>query len=173
MESGVTLVDPQTAFINYGASIGVDTVIYPFTVIENNVKIGQRCQIGPFIHLREGTRLENDCLIGNFIETVRTRVGDKTWVKHFAYLGDSLIGKQVNVGAGTVTANFDGVRKNRTVIKDKAFIGSDTVIVAPAKIGRGAYTGAGSVVLKNRNVADGAIVAGVPAVELKSSSKKS
>lgn len=163
MESGVTLVDPDTAYINFGTKIGQDTVIYPFTVIENNVKIGKHCQIGPFIHLREGTRLKDDCLIGNFVEIVRSSVDSGTFMKHFSYLGDSVVGRSVNIGAGTVTANFDGKQKNTTVIRDGAFIGSDSVIVAPAKIGRSAITGAGSVVTRNSVIADGVTVAGVPA----------
>jgi len=166
-ESGVTIVDPDSCFINYGTKIGRDTMIYPFTVIENNVRIGERCMIGPFIHLREGTRLENDCVIGNFVEIVRSEIGSGTLAKHFSYLGDTQVGKLVNVGAGTVTANWDGSKKNKTQIKNKAFIGSDTVIIAPAKIGRSAKTGAGSVVLKNQDVPDGSVVAGVPAKPIK------
>jgi len=171
-ESGVTIVDPDSCFIDYGVKIGQDTTIYPFTVIENNVKIGNRCKIGPFIHLREGTRLENDCVIGNFIEVVRSRIGSGTLAKHFSYLGDTQIGKLVNIGAGCVTANWDGSRKNKTKIKDKAFIGSDTVIVAPAVIGKQAKTGAGSVVLKNTFVGNRSVVVGVPAVALKKVSKR-
>ena len=167
MKKGVSIVDPDSALISYGVKIGQDSTIYPFTVIENDVKIGKRCFVGPFAHLRSGTILEDDCLAGNFLEIVRSRIGSKTLVKHFSYLGDSQIGKEVNIGAGTVTANFDGKNKNVTVIKDKAFIGSDTVIVAPVKIGKGAKTGAGSVVVRNKNVADGQTVAGVPARPLK------
>jgi bifunctional UDP-N-acetylglucosamine pyrophosphorylase/glucosamine-1-phosphate N-acetyltransferase len=165
MESGVTIVDGRSTFISFGAEIGRDTVIYPFTVIEKNVKIGKRCVIGPFIHLREGTRLKNDVVIGNFVEVVRSAIDSQTLAKHFAYLGDARIGRAVNIGAGTVTANFDGHKKNITVIKDKAFIGSDTILVAPVKIGKGACTGAGSVVL--RNVPTGKTVVGVPARILK------
>jgi bifunctional UDP-N-acetylglucosamine pyrophosphorylase/glucosamine-1-phosphate N-acetyltransferase len=98
---------------------------------------------------------------------VRSKLADKTEVRHFSYLGDSRIGRSVNIGAGTVTANFDGIKKNTTIIKDKAFIGSDTILIAPVKIGKHAITGAGSVVLKNKNVGDGATVVGVPARPLK------
>jgi bifunctional UDP-N-acetylglucosamine pyrophosphorylase/glucosamine-1-phosphate N-acetyltransferase len=136
-------------------------------VIERNVKIGKRCFIGPFAHLREGSVLSDDIVIGNFVETVRTEISPKTLVKHFSYLGDSRIGRSVNIGAGTVTANFDGKKKNITVIKDKAFIGSDTVLVAPVKVGKAAKTGAGAVVLKNKNVSDGVTVVGIPARPLK------
>jgi len=163
MRDGVTIIDPETAFIAYGTKVGPDTTIFPFTVIERDVKIGARCQVGPFIHLREGTYLENDVRAGNFLEIVRSRIKQKTTARHFGYLGDSRIGSAVNIGAGTVTANYDGKNKNITVIKDKAFIGSDTVLVAPVTIGKSAKTGAGSVVLKHRNVPDSSVAAGVPA----------
>lgn len=165
MLEGVSIVDSSSAFISYGVKIGRDSVIYPFTVIESSVKIGKRCSVGPFARLRAGTILEDDVVLGNFIETARSHVGRKTWAKHFSYLGDSKIGKEANIGAGTVIANFDGRNKNFTVIKDKALIGSDTVLVAPVTVGRGAVTGAGSVV--TRNVADNTIVVGVPARVLK------
>jgi len=165
MRHGVTIVDPGTAFISFGAKIGRGTVIYPFTVIERDVKIGKRCSVGPFAHLRETVRLGNDVTAGNFVEMVRAKIGAKTFIKHFSYIGDSFVGASVNIGAGTVTANFDGLKKNYTIIKDKVNIGSDTVIVAPARIGRCASTGAGSVITKN--VPDNAVVAGVPARTLR------
>ena len=161
MLAGVSIIDPATTFINFGTKIGADTVIYPFTVIERDVKIGKRCFLGPFAHLREGVRLGNDVTAGNFIEMVRSRIGNKTFIKHFSYLGDSSVGANVNIGAGTVTANFDGKNKNHTLIKDHVNIGSDTVIVAPVKIGKFAITGAGAVVTKN--IPDKAVVVGVPA----------
>lgn len=167
MRRGVTIIDPSSTFIGYGARIGKDTMIYPFTVIESDVKIGRRCLIGPFAHLRQGCVIEDGVVMGNFLEVVRSTLGRNTLAKHFSYLGDSRIGKRVNIGAGTVTANFDGEKKNITRIKDKAFIGSDTVLVAPVKIGKGAITGAGAVVTKNKHVPDGVIVAGVPARRLK------
>jgi len=165
MQEGVTIVSPDTAVIDYGAKVGRDSVIYPFTAIESDVKIGKRCQVGPFVHLRPGTDIADDTVIGNFIEVVRTKIGSKTFVKHFTYLGDARVGKLANIGAGTVTANFDGKKKNLTAIGDGAFIGSDTVIVAPAKIGKNAKTGAGSIVLKN--IPDGATAVGVPAKIIK------
>jgi bifunctional UDP-N-acetylglucosamine pyrophosphorylase / glucosamine-1-phosphate N-acetyltransferase len=161
MQQGVTIVDPVSTFINFGTKIGSDTVIYPFTVIERDVKIGKRCSVGPFAHLREGVELKNDVTAGNFIEMVRAKIGAKTFVKHFSYIGDSHVGSGVNIGAGTVTANFDGRKKNNTVIKDKVNIGSDTIIVAPVEIGKFAVTGAGAVVTKN--IPDNAVVVGVPA----------
>jgi bifunctional UDP-N-acetylglucosamine pyrophosphorylase/glucosamine-1-phosphate N-acetyltransferase len=163
MEKGVTIVDPDTTFIGYGAKIASDATIYPFTVIESSVKIGKRALIGPFAHLRAGTVLEDEVVVGNFLEVARSRISFRSLIKHFGYIGDSRIGREVNIGAGMVTANFDGRKKHATVIKDKAFIGSDTVLVAPVKIGRSAQTGAGSVVLKNKNVPDRATVVGVPA----------
>jgi len=165
MQEGVTIIDPATTFISFGTKIGQGSVIYPFTVIERDVKIGKRCSVGPFAHLRESVRLGNDVTAGNFIEMVRARIGAKTFVKHFSYIGDSSVGASVNIGAGTVTANFDGLKKNYTTIKDKVNIGSDTIIVAPARIGRCASTGAGSVVTKN--VPDNTVVAGVPARTLR------
>jgi len=161
MLDGITIIDPATTFINFGTKIGVDSVIYPFTVIERDVKIGKRCQVGPFAHLREAVQLKDDVTAGNFIEMVRSSIGAKTFVKHFSYIGDTSVGDNVNIGAGTVTANFDGKNKNYTLIKDNVNIGSDTVIVAPVKIGKFAITGAGSVV--TRNIPDKAVVVGVPA----------
>jgi len=165
MLEGVTIVDPATAFISFGTKIGEGSVIYPFTVIERDVKIGKRCSVGPFAHLRDSVRLGDGVTAGNFIEMVRAKIGAKTFVKHFSYIGDSSVGASVNIGAGTVTANFDGLKKNYTTIKDKVNIGSDTIIVAPARIGRCASTGAGSVVTKN--VPDNTVVAGVPARTLR------
>ncbi|MFA5410370.1 MAG: DapH/DapD/GlmU-related protein, partial [Candidatus Omnitrophota bacterium] len=167
MKEGVTILDPDSTFINYGAKIGRDSVIYPFTVIESGVIIGKHCSVGPFAHLREGTRLKDNCLIGNFVEAVRSVIGSKTIAKHFCYLGDSRIGQKVNIGAGTVTANFDGLKKNISVIKDNAFIGSDSVLLAPVRIGKRAVTGAGSVVVKNTAVPDNTVVVGVPARQIK------
>ncbi|MFH1441910.1 MAG: NTP transferase domain-containing protein [Candidatus Omnitrophota bacterium] len=172
MEQGVTIIDPVSTHINHGVEIGIDTVIYPFTVIEKNVKIGNKCSIGPFARLREGTRLDNNVVVGNFLEIARSKLGQNTLAKHFSYIGDSIIGQGVNIGAGTVTANFDGKNKNTTIIKDEAFIGSDTVLVAPVKIGKGAKTGAGSVVTRNNNVADYKTVAGVPARNIKQKTEK-
>jgi bifunctional UDP-N-acetylglucosamine pyrophosphorylase/glucosamine-1-phosphate N-acetyltransferase len=164
MQRGITIIDPDSTFISYGTRIGRDTTIYPFTVIERNVKIGRRCFIGPFIHLREGTDIKDDVVAGNFLEVVRSRISSQTIAKHFCYIGDSRVGSNVNIGAGTVTANFDGRKKNVTIINDGASIGSDTVLVAPVKIGKRAVTGAGSVVIKN--VVDGKTVVGVPAKPL-------
>ncbi len=166
MLEGVTIIDPDTAFITYGTKIGQDTVIYPFTVTEKNVIIGKRCSVGPFIRLREATRLEDDVVVGNFLEIVRSKISSKTWAKHFGYIGDTRVGKSANIGAGSVTANFDNNQKNVSVIKDNAFIGCDTVLVSPVVVGKGAKTGAGSIVTKHTTIADHTVVAGVPAKPL-------
>jgi len=165
MRRGVSIVSPDLTHISFGTKIGSDTVIYPFTVIESDVKIGKRCSIGPFAHLREGTRILDEVTLGNFLEITRAKIGRNTFAKHFCYIADSQIGNQVNIGAGTVTANFDGSKKHNTVIKDKALIGSDTIIVAPVKVGRQVKTGAGSVIIKD--IPDKKTAVGVPARILK------
>ena len=164
MLQGITVVDPATTYIDASVKIGQDTVIKPFTFIEGNVRIGRRCKIGPFARLRPGTRIGNNVEVGNFTEVSRTKVGHHTLVKHFSFLGDAVIGSRVNIGAGTVTANFDGTNKNTTQILDQAFIGSDSILVAPVKIGTRAVTAAGSVITRGKNVPDGSVAMGVPAV---------
>lgn len=163
LDSGVTVVDPATTYIEMSVKIGEDTVIFPFTVIEKNVIIGKNCHIGPFCHLREGTVVEDNVELGNFVELVRSKIGKASKAKHLSYLGDTFIGRGVNIGAGTVVANFDGRRKNKTVIESKAFIGSGSILIAPVKIGRGATTGAGAVVTRNKDVPAGKTVVGLPA----------
>ncbi len=163
LASGVTIVNPQMTFIYPDVIIGQDTVIYPFCVIESGCYIGKKCTIGPFCHLRPATRVEDEVTLGNFVEVSRSQIGKGTLVKHFSFLGDAQIGKKVNIGAGVVTANFDGKNKNATKIEDEAFIGSDTILVAPIKVGKKAITGAGCVVTKGKNVPDGKVVLGVPA----------
>lgn len=163
MAEGVTIVDPATTYIHGNVKIGKDTVIRPFTFIEENVRIGKRCVIGPFARLRPGTKIGDEVEIGNFTEISRSKIGRKVFVKHFSFLGDAVIGAHVNIGAGTVTANFDGVKKNVTKILDGAFIGSNSVLVAPVKIGKKAIIGAGSVVTKGYNIPDRAVAVGIPA----------
>jgi bifunctional UDP-N-acetylglucosamine pyrophosphorylase / glucosamine-1-phosphate N-acetyltransferase len=163
MLSGVTIVDPKTTFIDADVRIGEDTVIHPFTVIQSGVKIGRECSIGPFARVRPGTVIGNKVEIGNFGEISRTTIGDNTLMKHFGFLGDAQIGANVNVGAGCVTANYDGKSKNKTRIGSKAFIGSDAILVAPVDIGPEAVVGAGSVVIKNTKVPKGKIAVGIPA----------
>jgi bifunctional UDP-N-acetylglucosamine pyrophosphorylase/glucosamine-1-phosphate N-acetyltransferase len=167
MKQGVGIVDPASTFIGFGTKIGPDTTIYPFTVIESDCIIGTRCSIGPFVHVRGGSRLADDVTLGNFVEVTRSSISSRSFVKHFGYIGDARIGSAVNIGAGVVIANFDGTAKHATVIKDNAFIGSDTVLVAPVVVGKGARTGAGSVVVKNQHIPDGTTVVGIPARTLK------
>ncbi len=162
MNKGVSIIDPNTTYINADVKIGRDTVIKPFTVIESDVRVGENCSIGPFARLRPGTRIGNSVEIGNFSEVSRTKIGESSIMKHFGFLGDTTVGKHVNVGAGTVTANYDGENKNPTKIADGAFIGSDSILVAPVKVGKKAVVGAGSVVVKT-NLPDNSIAMGVPA----------
>lgn len=163
MLSGVTIEDPDTTYIDAGVKIGRDTTVHPYAIIENNVQIGSRCSIGPFCHIRPYSKIGNDVQLGNFTEVSRSTVGQGTLMKHFSFIGDAKIGKNVNIGAGVVTANFDGKNKNTTTIFDEAFIGSDSILVAPVRVGKGAMTGAGCVVTRHTNVPNGAIAFGVPA----------
>ena len=126
------------------------------------MRIGKNCSIGPFTHLRPGTRIGNGVEVGNFAEVSRTRLGNNSRMKHFSFLGDAEVGSNVNIGAGVVTANYDGKNKNKTQILDQAFIGSDSILVAPVRIGKKAMTGAGCVVTKGKRVPDGRIIVGVP-----------
>jgi bifunctional UDP-N-acetylglucosamine pyrophosphorylase/glucosamine-1-phosphate N-acetyltransferase len=145
--------------------IGQDAVILPFSVIEHDVVVGAHCEVGPFAHLRPGTVLDEHAEIGNFVEVKKSRVGPHSKAKHLTYLGDATLGAHVNIGAGTITANYDGTNKHATAIADGASTGSNTVLVAPVKLGKGSKTGAGAVVL--HDVPAGAVVVGVPAVEKK------
>lgn len=170
--AGVTIIAPEQTFIAPNVTIGQDTVIHPFTWIERDVKIGRRCEVGPFAKIREESTIQDDAVIGSFVEIVRSQVGSKTFVKHLSYIGDSKVGKAVNVGAGTVVANFDGKNKNRSVIEDGVFLGCNTVLIAPAKVGKGAKTGAGAVVCANKKVPAGQTFVGVPAKAIQKSKRK-
>ena len=163
MASGVTIQDPATTTIYPDVKIGRDSVIYPNTIIESDVIIGKNCHIGPFARIRGGTRIGDKTEVGNFVELVRTQVAGSTKVKHHTYLGDAKVGKNVNIGAGTITANYDGKNKSRTFIGDGSFIGVGAILIAPVKIGKKALVGAGSVILRGQNVKAGATVVGVPA----------
>jgi bifunctional UDP-N-acetylglucosamine pyrophosphorylase/glucosamine-1-phosphate N-acetyltransferase len=170
-----TVLHPNTML--YGKSrIGSRCVLGPNTIIRESV-VGPGCtvlasvversvleegvDIGPFSHLREESYIENGVHLGNFVEVKKSRLGKGAKSGHFSYLGDATIGANVNIGAGTVTCNYDGVNKNPTFIEEDAFIGCDTMLVAPVKVGKGAITGAGSVVTKD--VPPGEVVVGVPA----------
>ncbi|MCM8782604.1 MAG: NTP transferase domain-containing protein [Candidatus Omnitrophica bacterium] len=169
MKEGIGIIDPSTTHIYNDVKIGQDTVIYPFTVIESNVRIGKKCRIGPFSRIRPDTILEDEVEIGNFVEIVRCKIGSGTVIKHHCYLGDAEIGKGVNIGAGTITVNYDGKNKHKTKIGERSFIGSGTILMAPILIGKRTTTGAGSVVLKNSKVPAGSVLVGVPAKILKKS----
>ena len=167
MERGVGIRDPKSTFIDSDVKIGQDTLLLPHTVIEAGSQIGDRCVIGPFARIRGASSIGSESVIGNFVEIVRSKIGRGTQVKHLSYLGDAEVGDFVNVGAGTITANYDGKNKHKTVIRDHAQIGSGTVLVAPVTVGRAAKTGAGSVVTKGTRIKDKQIFVGVPARELK------
>lgn len=180
IEPGVTIGQDTTILPNTmllaGTQIGEDCRIGPNTSISHS-QVGSHCQIqaaivehaiienhvdiGPFAHLRKGAHLEDHVHMGNFGEIKNSRLGPGVKMGHFSYIGDATIGKDVNIGAGTITANYDGKNKNPTVIEDGVFIGSDTMLVAPLHIGKGARTGAGAVVTKD--VPPNTVVAGIPA----------
>jgi len=122
--------------------------VLPFCHLEDS-SIGERCRLGPYARLRPGTSLDEDVHVGNFVEVKASRLGAGSKANHLTYLGDSEVGERVNVGAGTITCNYDGATKHRTVIEDDCFIGSDATLVAPVRIARGSYIGAGSTISKN------------------------
>jgi bifunctional UDP-N-acetylglucosamine pyrophosphorylase/glucosamine-1-phosphate N-acetyltransferase len=170
-----TVIYPNTTILGH-TTIGARCRIGPNTVISDSriedevtvfasvvegAVIERGADVGPFSHLRPGAHLEAGVHIGNFVEVKASRIGADSRAGHFSYIGDAKVGADVNIGAGTVTCNYDGENKNETVIEDGAFIGSDTMLVAPVRVGRNAATGAGSVVTKD--VPDGAKVVGVPA----------
>ncbi|MDE0959347.1 MAG: NTP transferase domain-containing protein [Planctomycetota bacterium] len=167
LEAGVTIIDPLTTWIELEVEIGTDTVIHPQTVIRRGVRVGRHCEIGPFAHLREGTVIENDVKVGNFVEINRSHLANGVRAKHLAYLGDTQVERGANIGAGAVVANYDGTKKSPTVIGERAFIGSGSVIVAPGQIGADSIVGAGAVVPPGKPVESGSIVVGVPARKLK------
>ncbi len=163
MDEGVSIVDPRNTYIDGRATIGRDTVIFPFSVILGGVRVGDRCRVGPFAHLREGTVLDDGVEVGAFVEVNRSHLESGTKARHLAYLGDAHVGRSVNVGAGVITANFDGRDKHKTTVGDDAFLGSGSILVAPVAVGPGAVVGAGAVVTRNHDVPAGQTVVGVPA----------
>jgi len=165
INKGVKVIDFQTIFVETGVKIGKNTVIYPFTFIEKDVIIGNNCSLGPFIRIRKGTRVKSNTCLGNFLEINRSQIGNGVKAKHFGYLGDVCVKDEVNIGAGSVVANYDGKRKHKSHIGKRAFIGSDAVLISPVKIGRQAIVGAGSVVIKD--VKPATVVVGVPARVIK------
>ena len=166
IKQGVKMIAPETVFFSKDTTIGKNVTIEPYVVfgskvkIKNNVKIlsfshleGVKVEngssIGPFARLRPGTILESNTKIGNFVEVKKSRIRKNSKVNHLSYIGDSSIGKSTNIGAGTITCNYDGFKKNKTVIEDNVFIGSNSSLVAPLRISKGSVIGAGSVITKN------------------------
>lgn len=151
MENGVTIVDPSSTWISSDTQIDTDTIIYPSCYITGANKIGKNCKIGPFAHLRGNVFLEDNVKIGNFVEVKNTTIGSNTNACHLSYLGDSEIGSRVNIGAGTITANYNPLTKvkSKTKIADDVKIGSNSVLVAPVEIQEGANVAALSVITKN------------------------
>jgi bifunctional UDP-N-acetylglucosamine pyrophosphorylase/glucosamine-1-phosphate N-acetyltransferase len=189
MAAGVTLVDPATAYIGPDVTIGADTVLQPFVLLEGRTQVGSGCEvhagsrvvdsvledgvtvlnhcvvqsariaagahIGPFARIRPDSFIGEQAHIGNFVEVKKSTVGPGTKIGHLAYIGDASVGAGVNIGAGTITCNYDGIRKHATTIGDGAFVGSDSTLVAPVSIGAGAYVAAGSAITDD--VPDGAL----------------
>ena len=146
MEHGVTIVDPANTWIDARAQIGQDTVIEPFTYIHGEVKIGHDCRIGPFAYLRHGTVLKNDVVLGVYTEVKNSTLADGVRARHHSYIGDATVGENVNIGAGSITANFDGQNISRTNIGNNCYIGSGTVLIAPLELQDGSHINAGTVV---------------------------
>ena len=151
LTNGVTIIDPDTTWISPETEIEPDTVIYPSTYIEGANKIGKNCKIGPFAHLRGAVTLDDDVKIGNFVEVKKAHIKSHTNACHLTYIGDADIGANVNIGAGTITANYNPLtkEKSKTIIEDNVKIGSNSVLVAPVKVEEGANVGALSVITKD------------------------
>ncbi|MDB4140484.1 UDP-N-acetylglucosamine pyrophosphorylase [Candidatus Pelagibacter sp.] len=165
IKSGVKMIGPETIFFSKDTKIGKNVIINPYVVIGPKVKIGNnvivnsfshledckiknKVEVGPYARLRPGTILEEGSRIGNFVEVKKSTIGKKSKINHLSYIGDSEIGRSVNVGAGTITCNYDGVNKNKTKIKDNVFIGSNSSLVAPITLEKNSIIGAGSVITK-------------------------
>jgi UDP-N-acetylglucosamine diphosphorylase/glucosamine-1-phosphate N-acetyltransferase len=166
MKRGVILKSPETVFLSSDTKYGKNVVINQYVVIGKKTKIGNNVEIlpfthienailesnvnvGPFSRIRPGSFLSRGSRVGNFVEIKKSKIGKNSKINHLSYIGDSFIGKNVNIGAGTITCNYDGERKNKTKIGDGAFIGSNTSLIAPIKIGKKALIGAGSAISKN------------------------
>ena len=166
LKSGVQMTGPETIFFSNDTKIGKNVIIEPYVVIGKKVKIGNnviiksfshlesckienKVEIGPYARIRPNTILKEGSKIGNFVEVKKSTVGKKSKVNHLSYIGDSQIGRSVNIGAGTITCNYDGVKKSKTKIKDNVFIGSNSSLVAPVTINKKSIVGAGSVITKS------------------------
>jgi len=165
-KSGVKMIGPETIFFSEDTKIGKNVIINPYVVFGKKVKIGNnviinsfshledckvenKVDIGPYARIRPGTILKDGSKIGNFVEIKKSIVGKKSKINHLSYVGDTQIGKEVNIGAGTITCNYDGIKKSKTKIKDNVFIGSNSSLVAPVTINENSIVGAGSVITKN------------------------
>ena len=163
---GVNLIAPETIFLSKDTSFGKNVTVEPYVVFGPKVKVGDNSYIksfshlvgakieknvvvGPYARLREGTVLKENTKIGNFVETKKSNINKNSKVNHLSYIGDSSIGKNSNIGAGTITCNYDGIKKSKTKISDNVFIGSNSSLVAPIKIDKNSVVGAGSVITKN------------------------
>ncbi len=163
---GVKMIAPETIFFSKDTKIGKNVVIDPYVVIGSNVNIGNNVKIfsfshlesskvennvniGPYARLRPGTILQKGSRVGNFVEVKKSKIGKNSKVNHLSYIGDTTIGNSVNIGAGTITCNYDGVKKNKTKIRNNVFIGSNSSLVAPITINENSVVGAGSVITKN------------------------
>ena len=166
LKSKVNMIAPETIYFSKDTKIGKNVTIEPYVVIGSKVKIGNnviiksfshlenckienKVEIGPYARIRPGTTLKEGSKIGNFVEIKKSTLGKKSKVNHLTYIGDTLIGKSVNVGAGTITCNYDGIKKYKTRIKDNVFIGSNSSLVAPITLAENSIVGAGSVITKN------------------------
>jgi len=166
IKSGVKMRGPETIFFSLDTKIGNNVTIEPYVVIGSNVKIGNnviiksfshlesckvenKVEVGPYARIRPKTILKEGSKIGNFVEIKKSTIGKKSKVNHLSYIGDSNLGKKVNIGAGTITCNYDGVKKSKTKIKDEVFVGSNSSLVAPITINKKSIVGAGSVITKN------------------------
>ena len=166
IKSGVKMMGPETIFFSKDTKIGKNVTIEPYVVIGSKVKIGDnviiksfshlesckienKVEVGPYARIRPQTILKEGSRIGNFVEIKKSIVGKKSKINHLSYIGDTDLGKSVNIGAGTITCNYDGVKKSKTKIKDKVFIGSNSSLVAPITIDKESIVGAGSVITRN------------------------
>ena len=166
LKSGVKMVAPETIYFSKDTKIGKNVTIEPYVVLGEkvkiqknskiksfshleNVKIEENVTVGPFARIRPGTVLKSGSRVGNFVEVKKSSIGKNSKVNHLSYIGDSNLGKNVNIGAGTITCNYDGVKKSKTYIKDKVFIGSNSSLIAPVTINENSFVGAGSVITKN------------------------
>ena len=188
MKMGVTLKSPETVFLSNDTKFGKNVIINQYVVIGKKTKIGDNVEIlpfthienaileanvnvGPFSRIRPGSFLGKGSKIGNFVEIKKSKVGNNSKINHLSYVGDALIGKNVNIGAGTITCNYDGKNKNKTRILDGAFIGSNSSLIAPVKIGRNSTVGAGSAI--NKNVKDKSLaLTRAKQIEIKNYKKK-